>query len=111
MSLALRTTRNSDSVGGSDVWRNITSPRRKIAVAIARELAGFLWGRAATSTDTREKTPRRTFAADWLSNGTALSCDGARRRRMIRGTIARIGGDTMRQGPRPEFALVDCPTS
>jgi hypothetical protein len=30
---------------------------------------------------------------------------------MIRGTIARIGGDTMRQGPRPGFALLDCPTS
>jgi hypothetical protein len=37
--------------------------------------------------------------------------NGPRRRRMIRGTIARIGGDTMRHGPRPEFALLDCLTS
>src|SRR6478672_4383002 len=30
---------------------------------------------------------------------------------MIRGTIARIGGDTMRQGSPPGFAKLDCLTS
>jgi hypothetical protein len=37
--------------------------------------------------------------------------DGPRRRRMIRGTIVRIGGHTMRPGPRPAFALQDCTSS
>jgi hypothetical protein len=36
---------------------------------------------------------------------------GRRRRRMIKGTIARTGGHTMRQGLCPGFAPQDCQTS
>ena len=46
-----------------------------------------------------------------LSNGTTPFGDGPRRRRMIRGTIARIGELSMRYGRPSQLATLDCTSS
>ena len=74
-------------------------PAPKIAVAIARELAGFLWAALQPVADPGEVRRRDTRMAISEGNRERFG-DGPRRRRMIRGTIARIGELAMRYGQR-----------
>ena len=84
-------------------------PAPKIAVAIARELAGFLWAAlqpAPAPANVTTRDDRRRVNETMTRVG-----DGPRRRRMIRGTIARIGELAMRYGHPSQLATLDCTSS
>ena len=88
--LRLPTKRISDSAGASDSLAR-QKPPPKIVVAVARELAGFLWAALQPPPQSLPQTPARSYGTGGHLQMRRLGV-GPRRRRMIRGTIARIGG-------------------
>jgi Transposase IS116/IS110/IS902 family len=101
--IAIADKRNSDCVGDSANWQqNTNRPRR----SPWRSRASFGWAALqpapAAVTEWHERGPGRTVTR---------AGDGPRRRRMIRGTIARIGELAMRYGRPSQRARLDCTSS
>ena len=99
VSLRSRTRRSSDCVGASDGWPNNTSPRPR-----SRWRSRASW---PASSGRRSNRRRRRRLSDTRASGRSTSDavgDGPRRRRMIRGTIVRIGELAMRYGHPSQLA-------
>ena len=85
-----------------------TQAGAEVAVAIARELAGFLWAALQPVPVAGEVASTRQDVGDGVMMRFG---DGPRRWRMIRGTNERIGGLAMRYGLRSQRAPLDCTSS
>ena len=109
VSLRLRIRRNSGCVGAFANWRRNTSPPRKSRWR-SRASSPASCGQRCSRSQPRRGEPRRE--AEEVPNGIVMrSEDGPRRRRMIRGTIARIGELAMRHGQLSQLASLDCTSS
>jgi hypothetical protein len=89
--------------------RRHTSPPRKSRWR-SRASSPASCGQRCSRSQPRRGEPRRE--TDEVPNGIVRrSEDGPRRRRMIRGTIARIGELAMRHGQLSQLASLDCTSS